>query len=113
MKNNFKTGQTVTISKPGLFDGCTGEVLANNPDIRLSLTVSLSDNNGTWSFSYADIENNQHTGLKTATNPGIVKDIIETLVKVGFEVVKEKRKYQKRDKTDPPKIKRIYRKKDK
>lgn len=110
MKTNFKIGQTVTISKPGLFDGCTGEVLADNQDIRLSLTVILSDNNGTWSFSYSDVENNRPTGLKTPLKEIIVEKVLEG---IGFEMIKEKRPYKRRDKTEPPKIKRIYRKKDK
>lgn len=77
--------------------------------------VNLTGSNILWNFAYSDIlqtKDNASHPAKTSDNPKpeIVKDVVEILEKVGFEQVKQKRQYRKKDKTEVKvtKIKRAY-----
>lgn len=90
----LKIGDTVTINKSGLFNGCIGEVLANNPDIKNSLTVILENNAGTWSFSYSDIglpktKDNASQPAKTSDTPKetITREEIKAIAARGLKNV--------------------------
>jgi hypothetical protein len=109
-------GDTVTINKPGLFSGCIGEILSDEPSIKNRFTVILNNGGGSWSFSLADIDvskgkDNSTQAPKSSHAPGIVKDVIEVLKEVGFQEVKQKRKYVRSGKPKEVKIKRAYNRK--
>lgn len=112
MKTNYKATDIVTISKPGLFNGFSGEVLGNNPNIKnsLSVMVNLSSGGILWNFSYCDIlqtKDNASQPTKTSDTPKQTVDSKELIVKP------EKRPYKKRDKTEVKVTKRKYNKKPK
>lgn len=119
MKTNYKIGDEIKVVNTSHFAfGYVGNVLVNNTETNLKpINAILKDGLGSWQFSYADIQptkDNASQPAKTSDTPKpeIVKDVIEILQKVGFEQVKEKRKYRKKDKTEVKvtKIKRAYNK---
>lgn len=104
MKTNYKIGDEIKVTNPFHFAyGYIGNVLVNNTETNLKpINAILKDGLGSWQFHYADIELNVTMSLKTSDKPKpeIVKDVIEILEKVGFEQVKQKRQYRKKDKTE-------------
>lgn len=131
MKNNYKIGDEIRVISPLHFAfGLIGHVLSNNSEASKPLTIIINNDGGSWSFLYSDVQSTKESlsqGLKTTVkqNGAIMPEHIEIISKNGLKnvfnslakeselMVKEKRPYKRRDKTEPPKIKRIYLKKDK
>lgn len=55
MKTNYKPGDKIRVTKPGMFLGLEGKVETNNTATTFKpLLVDLNPN-GSWSFNYADV----------------------------------------------------------
>lgn len=132
MKVNYKANDKVKITKPGTFDGLEGEVNSNHPEKQRAVSVTLFGGNGTWSFTYDELQFVGKDSILAPTNEikipkQTTKSTQEMLHEHGREIEtkdaelyqkinsepKQKRTYKKKDKTAPPKIKRTYNKKQK
>lgn len=108
----MKTGDKIVITKPGKFEGLSGEIVSNNELADKPLTVKLGDL-GTWSFKPTDVS----TKAVSPFDPEIVKganelykNVENAKSKAGLD--KPKRAYKKRsDKPKEIKTKRKYTKK--
>lgn len=97
MKTNYKPGDKIRVTKPGMFLGLEGKVETNNTATTFKpLLVDLNPN-GSWSFNYEDIvslgKENALDGLKTSS-VGAVKEPTKKLLKK--KPAKQKRKYNKK-----------------
>lgn len=107
----LKTGDTITISKPGLLNGSTGKIIEIDETKRKPIKALVDNGGGEWQLEYSEVQNNAPTGLKTASTkqtPPIVKEVIEFLKEVSFKEVEPAKKRGRKAKVKEVKQKRKY-----
>lgn len=56
MKKDYKTGDSITVIKPGMFKDLPGTILSNNTDTQFKpLSIILLNGLGTWQMNYEDV----------------------------------------------------------